>query len=403
MNVRPGGRRPVGRVLLLAAALIAVGPRGSACAGLWVAASADSDSATAPGAVGLQGTLEGDLRWLQHVDLAQPDSRPASDLYVRRLELAVNGTLTDWAEAFFVLATEYLGDAESLGDGKMTLDEGHLNLRRDGVLPYAVIGIRTQPFGLFETHFATDPMTQDAYEVRRTGLTAGLGGPRDLDVSLTGYAGTEQLDHLFQSGLFDTSAIRRTPADVRNVESYIVSESVSALPEHLTLFGAYLSEPGAGHRNATLDVGFTFAAFHSGFIVDGEYVQAFARERYVGLPRAFLEGVLSATISYQFAPRLRRRLGGGNFRARRSHILSNPFEIAVRYEHFDDDGMSGEVGVWSVRDKYSIGGRYTFHQKGETTLYAQGEYRGTRLRVPPTLGAMSETNREIYLRFGMSF
>jgi hypothetical protein len=38
---------------------------------------------------------------------------------------------------------------------------------------YLVVGQRTQPFGAFFAHFVTDPMSQDAYEVKQVGATVG--------------------------------------------------------------------------------------------------------------------------------------------------------------------------------------------------------------------------------------
>ncbi len=56
--------------------------------------------------------------------------------------------------------------------------------------------------------------------------------------SLTVYKGEEQMNHLFESGLFDTETVSRTSAG-----SFIISVSAEPVEEALILFAGYLSKP----------------------------------------------------------------------------------------------------------------------------------------------------------------
>ena len=122
---------------------------------------------------------------------------------------------------------------------------------------YGVLGFRTQPFGAFFPRLVTDPVTQDAYEVKKVGATLGWKpGPWDLDLSATAYRGEEQMAHLFVSGLFDSaSVVRSTDAGLRaeadDVGSWILAATLSPLKD-LVAGAAFVSEPGDGRRNQTL-------------------------------------------------------------------------------------------------------------------------------------------------------
>jgi hypothetical protein len=147
----------------------------------------------------LQGTLEGELRWAENAG-PRLASTPRSSLHLRRVELVAGGKISNWIDVLLVANAEYFGDLMSPGDGHLAVDEGHLDLQRDGFPLYLVLGKRTQPFGAFENHLITDPLTQDGYEVNRAGVTVGMSGPLGVDVSATGITGAEQIGHLLGSG-----------------------------------------------------------------------------------------------------------------------------------------------------------------------------------------------------------
>ena len=354
-----------------------------------------------PSPVSISGSIQGEYRWMRHRDIKDPETDSTSDLYLRKVELGTEISLTDWAEASVVLNSEWIGDEINQGDEKVTVDEATLTLMGEGFPLYLVVGKRTQPFGVFENHLVTDPMTQDAYETKRVGITAGYTGTMGLDLSLTVYKGEEQMNHLFESGLFEDTVSRAGEA-TDDVGSYIASFSVEPL-DSLTLFGAYLSEPGRGTRNQTVNAGASFVPpFMEGLRIDAEYMKALKREEYSGATRQYKEAVLSVTAAYEFVLRQRKTIGGGLFAERRAHLISEPLEIALRYEHFDDDGMSNDLGVWTVKDRYSLGARYSFYNDETSGLnaFVAGEYRRTEYR---TDADMKDSNDEVYLRVGVDF
>jgi hypothetical protein len=353
------------------------------------------------------GMFAGDLRWLKSGPAPPPGAGiVSSDFYIRMVDLAFEASYSEWLAATAVLTSEFLGDYLNPGDEKVNLDEVHLDILIPRTPLYIIMGKRTQPFGLFENYLLTDPLSQDAYETKKVGLTIGLKGLLDADLALTLYKGDEQMSHLFESGLFDATVIQRNPVSApRRVGSYILSASVSPLKDRLTLFGAYLSEPGGSARNTTLNLGFSLAvpAFRN-LIWEGEYMKALSRELYDQASRAYRESAFSMTVAYRFVLKARSHRGNANYRSRKSQIRSHPIEIAARYELFDDDSLSAEFRIWTARTRWSLGGRYTFYGKDNISLYAMGEYRRSGFRVPAaSQEAGSKIQDELYLRLGVDF
>jgi hypothetical protein len=245
-------------------------------------------------------------------------------------------------------------------------------------------------------------------------VTVGATGPLGLDMSATFYKGAEQMDHLFDSGLF---AAERAGEAVNNVSSYVISAALSPVEDSLTLFAAYLSEPGAGSRNNTLNVGLSVGM--GNVKLDGEYMKALKRELFgatvdVGLAtehfeffnETFKEGVLSATLSYTFNNGDDRDPGGATLEEERSHILEEPLEVALRYESYDDDGLAEKTSSWSAKSRYSLGARYPIFRDEENGLaaYVAAEYRHTDYRLHDTLkDVRADNNREIFVRLGAAF
>jgi len=351
----------------------------------------------------IEGSLYGEARWMKNRDITDPESDSTSDLYLRKLELGIEAGLTDWLTATAVLNSEWIGDDINQGDEKIAVDEATISLETEGSPLYLIIGKRTQPFGIFENHLITDPMTQDAYETKRMGITAGYTGLKGLALSLTLYKGDEQMSHLFESGIFDSDTLLRKDGDSDEVSSFILSGMIAPV-NSVTLFASYLSESGRGTRNRTINLGASIVSpFIEGLRFDAEYMKALNRELYSGLDTEYKEGVFSITTAYEFVVRERKSLGGGLFAERRTHLIKEPLEVALRYEHFDDDGMSDDIGVWTVKDRYSAGARYSFYNDEETGLNAflAGEYRHTTYRKGDN--DMKGKNNEAYVRVGVDF
>jgi hypothetical protein len=352
--------------------------------------------------VRLEGSLEGDFVWTKRSDIEEKNSDNMSDLFLSTVEVGIAVDFTDW------IITEVLVSAEDIGTEDETgieVDEATIALEKDDVPLYLVLGKRAQPFGVFENHLVEGPMTEDAYETETVGITAGYTGPLESEFSVTVYQGDEMMENFFDSELFDSENIERKDIPVDDdVSSFIVAALVTPLAEHITLFGSFVSEPGTDERNDTAGVGFNIAV--AGFRLDGEYMRAVNRERYVGLDREFKDGVLSVTAAYELVVREREVIGGALFAERKAHLVSEPFEAAVRYEYFDDDGLSEAFQTWAVQYKYSAGARYAFYHDEESGLAAfiATEYRHTGYRVHPSRrDSVADDNDEVFVRLGVTF
>lgn len=352
----------------------------------------------------LSGLFEGEYRWKKYRNISNKTSDSTSDLYLRRVELGIEAGLTDWIKADSVLNSEWIGDAVNNGDEKITVDQATITLQKESFPVYLVMGKRAQPFGVFENHLITDPMTQDAYETKKVGVTAGTTGPLGLDVSATVYKGEEQMDHLVASGLFE---VTRDGATGDDVGSYILSAAISPVEDHLKLFAGYLSEPGRGRRNSTGSLGVSAGIPGlKNFRLDSEYMKALAREKYAGLNNAFKEGVFSTTASYVFNTRKRHEIGGATLEEKKAHVTEEPVELALRYERFDDDGFAEKTSSWSAKNRYSLGVRYSFYHDEErgVTAFVGTEYRHTNYRLHSSLKDIrADNNKEMFLKLGVAF
>jgi hypothetical protein len=350
------------------------------------------------------GSLAGEGRWRKTGDDGSPGSTLTTDLYLRMFEIGVEADFADWASATVLLNSEWIGDSLHGGDGTVAVDEAHLDLSVPRLPLYFVLGKRTQPFGLFETHFVTDPLTQDAYETQTVGLSAGLKAPLETDLSLTFYKGRVQLDHLSASGLFDPAAAPAPVVNVARVDSWILSGISTPVKDNWTMFAAYSSEPGAGRRMTTLGLGSNLVIPGlKNLQIDAEYMRALGREDVPGLGRSFRETAVSVTVSYQFVLRPRTLRGGGNYRSRKSQRLSHPAEMALRFEAFDDGSRALALGSWSVKNRVSLGGRYTFFDKGSFQAALEIEVRKQAVRISPAFEGAAPAGHEIYLRLGLDF
>jgi len=352
----------------------------------------------------LSGALAGEGRGRITDDAPAAGSALTTDLYLRMFEIGLEVDFADWASTTVVLNSEWIGDSLHGGDGSLAVDEAHLDLSVPRLPLYIVLGKRTQPFGLFEEHFVTDPLTQDAYETQTVGLSVGLKAPLATDLSLTFYKGRVQSDHLSGSGLFDAAAAPVPAVAVARVDSWILSGISSPVKDIWTVFAAYSSEPGAGRRMTTLGVGSDLVVpWLKNLQIDAEYMRALGREDVPALGRSFRERTVSVTMSYQFVLRARALRGGGNYRARKSQRRSHPTEVALRFEAFDDGSRASVLGSWSVRNRASAGGRYTFFEKGSFQAALEIEVRKQSVRLSPAFDGTAPAGHELYLRLGLDF
>lgn len=339
------------------------------------------------------GSLDNQARWRDHRDIGDKDRGASSNLHLRRVFVGVEVAPIDFVVGTVVLQSEYIGtsrtDQDQDASATPQIDNASLSLGRDDVPLYGVFGWRVQPFGAFYNHLISEPMTQDAYEVKRAGATLGSKFPfAGLDVSATVYQGETQIGRLFEANLFDASVITRTTsvglrAERDELRSFTVAATTTPVPE-LTVGLGYLSEPGDSQRNQT---GAVWAAWSFGDVLaHAEYVQALARERFWDSTAGALlhdsveERVLTAGLAYKLLPDL---------------------TLAARYERFWDDGLGAKAAIWSAVHRVSVGGAYTLWKREGFTVQAGLEYRGTD--IEPRGTAAIDWRNELFGRILISY
>jgi hypothetical protein len=297
-----------------------------------------------------------------------------------------------------------VGRGGTTGGTALSIEEAHLDLGGGGPGPYAVVGLRTQPFGLFENRLTNDPLTSDLYSTDAVGVTVGLLGAQGLDASFTLYRGGEMLDAFLASSALDGGSLSRSGDEASSLSSIIIAASIAPAKVPLVVQASFESEAGRGARNNTANVAVHVPRLASGHVTATvERFVATSREILEHAAQAYMDRGLSASLTYQETIRPRQALGGANFKQRRSRITDHPADVTVRYERFEDGGLSSGLGILSVRDRAGLGFHLTLHE-GQGSVYGTGELRWSRLQVPTALASTSRGSlREFFLGLGVSF
>jgi hypothetical protein len=352
--------------------------------------------------ISLSGFLAADTRWRRAGEDAEAST--TSDLYLRAFELGIEADVDGWLSATAVINSEYVGDPLNGGEGAVVVDEAHLDIDVPRTPLYFVIGKRTQPFGLFDTSLVTDPLVQDAYETKTVGLTVGVKAPRETDLSITAYKGRALAGQLARSSLLGPESPDLPEIPVARLDSWIVSGLSSPAGRNWRLSAAFASEPGLERRLTTLCLGSNLSLpFDEHIELNAEYMKALRRDGVPDLDRSFREQALSATVTYLLIAPKTRVSAGRNYRARRKRRFAHPVLAALRFEALDDGGRAAALGTWTVRNRISLGGRYTFYRLGDINASMSVEYRRQTIRVSPVVAGPIPQAHELYLRFGLDF
>lgn len=288
------------------------------------------------------------------------DNDPTSDLDIGTVELGAEIKFHEYVTGNLILKGENLDN-----DDRVFWDEATIMIKKEGFPLYFVGGKRGQPFGVFESHLINDPVTQDCYEIAKTGATIGFTPDiLGLDASLTVYKGEVLMDHMLDGayGLgrdykdaagvlpgWRTGGMSAGYAETDDVSSYIGNITVSPI-EGLTLTSFYDSEPGDGDRNETIGSAFNFKIWK--FTFDAEYIKALSREKDSADNREYKESAWFGAVAFQ---------------------VTEPLELAVRYEGFDDDIAGDQDGI--LKNRYSLGANYTLFEKKNFSTTIMAEYR----------------------------
>jgi hypothetical protein len=117
----------------------------------------------------LSGAIEVEAGY-EHIDFDDPaaDDEDASDLVLATAELGVDAVITEHVSGHAVFLWEEDADGVDLDEGFIILDGGDL-------LPiYLNVGRMYVPFGNFESHFISDPLTLEIGETGESAVKAGF-------------------------------------------------------------------------------------------------------------------------------------------------------------------------------------------------------------------------------------
>ena len=265
------------------------------------------------------GAIELDYSYTDPRDTTVVNSDSTSDLNIGAAELGLEVCFHEYVTGNFILKGEDLDDND-----RVFWDEATITIQKEGFPLYFVGGKRGQPFGMFESHLISDTITQDCYEIAKTGATVGfVPGILGLDISATVYRGDTLIEHLDEAEVGAEVVI----PDNDDVSSFIAN--ITMEPAEGLLLSAYWdSEPGNDERNETLG-----GTVHYEFwkvSLDAEYIGATKREKIAG--EEHKESAWFAAAALQ---------------------VIDSLEIAVRYEAFDDDITGDQDG--HLANRYSIG------------------------------------------------
>ncbi|NQT09973.1 MAG: LbtU family siderophore porin [Desulfobacteraceae bacterium] len=318
------------------------------------------------------GAIELDYSYTDPRDVTDKNSDSTSDLDIGTVQLGVEAKFHEWVTGNFVLKGESLDS-----DNKIFWDEAIITIQKEGFPLYFVGGERGQPFGVFNSHLISDPVTKDCYEVARTGATLGFTPDLlGLDISATVYKGEVLADKLSAAGYGWARDPATNPDPTDDVESYIFNVSIAPI-EGLTLSAYYDSEPGQGSRNET--GGGMFEYQIGMFTFDAEYIAALNREKHVTDNKEYKESAWFGAIACQ---------------------VIDPLEIAVRYEAFDDDKSGDQDG--HLENRYSIGANYKLFEKDSFVTTLMVEYRGSNYENQAGTTVEDSVN-EVFARLAIEF
>jgi hypothetical protein len=296
----------------------------------------------------LSGLIEGEA-YYEDYDYDNPatDDEDSSDITLATVELAVDVDIVKHVKGHVLFLWEE-DDTEPVD-----VDEGFITLDGEDVVPlYLNVGKLYVPFGNFESHFISDPLTLELGETRESALTVGCKNEW-IDVSVSAFNGD----------------IDETGED-NHIETYVASASFSVPGELISNFGiaggvSYISNIGDSDSlqdEIDSDVGIKdyvngFNAFLSISFMDKLFLEC----EYLGALDEFEAGELSFDGGNKFQPKT------WNFEL--AYAATDRLEVAVKYEGGDD------LGNFLPEDQYGAAVTYSLFENTSLAIeYLHGEF-----------------------------
>jgi hypothetical protein len=300
----------------------------------------------------LSGLIEGEA-YYEDYDYDNPatDDEDSSDITLATVELAVDVDIVKHVKGHVLFLWEE-DDTEPVD-----VDEGFITLDGEDVVPlYLNVGKLYVPFGNFESHFISDPLTLELGETRESALTVGCKNEW-IDVSVSAFNGD----------------IDETGED-NHIETYVASASFSVPGELISNFGiragvSYISNiadtDGLGDE-ITEDAGGNkyikdYVEGLSAFLSISFMEKLFLECEYLGALDEFEAGELSFDGGNKFQPKT------WNFEL--AYAATDRLEVAVKYEGGDD------LGNFLPEDQYGAAVTYSLFENTSLAIeYLHGEF-----------------------------
>ncbi|RZB37164.1 MAG: hypothetical protein SRB2_01433 [Desulfobacteraceae bacterium Eth-SRB2] len=294
----------------------------------------------------LSGVIEAEA-YYEDYDYDDPaeNDEDSSDITLATVELGVDVDIIKHVKGHVLFLWEE-DDTEPVD-----VDEGFITLDGEDVVPlYLNVGKLYVPFGNFESHFISDPLTLELGETRESALTVGCVSEW-MDVSVSAFNG--DIDEIGEDN---------------HIESYVAGVSFSVPRELISNFGiaggvSYISNiaDSDGLEGETpgeiKDYVGGFNAFVSISFMDKFFLEC----EYLGALDEFEAGELSFDGGKKFQPET------WNFEL--AYAATDRLEVAVKYEGGDD------LGDFLPEDQYGAAVTYGLFENTSLSLeYLHGEF-----------------------------
>ncbi|MGD2029684.1 MAG: LbtU family siderophore porin [Desulfobacterales bacterium] len=296
----------------------------------------------------LSGLIEAEA-YYENYDYDTPGKSDddSSDITLATVELGVDVDITKHVKGHVLFLWEE-DDTEPVD-----VDEGFITLDGADVVPlYLNVGKLYVPFGNFESHFISDPLTLELGETRETALTVGCANEW-MDVSASVFNGD----------------IDETGED-NHIESYVANASFSVPEELISNFGivggvSYISNIGdSDNLQDEIRAGDEINDYVDGFhaFLSLSFMDKFFLEcEYLGALDEFEAGELSFDGGKEFQPET------WNFEL--AIAATDRIELALKYEGGDD------LGDFLPEDQYGAAVTYGLFDSTSLSLeYLHGEF-----------------------------
>jgi hypothetical protein len=309
-----------------------------------------------PDRIELSGLIEVEASFeaIDHVDPAVDDER-SSDIVLATLELGVDADISKHVKGHILFLFEE-DDTEPI-----EVDEGIISVDGEDVLPlYLNAGRMYVPFGRFESHFISDPLTLELGETRESAVLGGFVNDW-VELSLGTFNGdTDETgeDNRIQS--YVASCVFAFPEEI--VAGLALSAGASYITNIADSDG--LQEVGTGVSAATIKghVG-GLSAFISASLKD----KLFFDIEYLGATEGFQAGELSFDGGKAFEP--------NTWNLELAYAVTEELEVAVKYEGGDD------LGDFLPNKQYGAAVIYgLFENTSLAVEYLHGEYENNDKR-----------------------